>query len=63
MKVWIVECCYPYEGCTVEKVFGTEEEADAYAAAANTERGYTSGGPFQVADWPVSTSASPKGEP
>lgn len=44
VTVYTVERCYDYEGCSLERVFGTREEADAYAA----ER--TSG---SIADWRV----------
>lgn len=30
MKVYIVEECYPYEGCTVLKVFSSREAAEKF---------------------------------
>ena len=58
MKVWIVERCYDYEGCSIEGVFSTEAAANAYAEKCNTEYGYTSNGPHVVGDWDVDEKAA-----
>jgi hypothetical protein len=32
MKVWVVELCFPHEGCSLEGIFSTLEAAEAFSA-------------------------------
>ncbi len=55
MKVFVVECAYPYETSIIEKVFATREAADVYANARSVEYGCDdlSNTPFCVSEFDV----------
>lgn len=61
MKVYVVEQCYPYEGCKILHVFSSLELAEAYCDAKDAEYGYTGSvvdSPFGVTEWDVVDTAS-----
>ena len=39
MKVWILERCYDYEGCTLVGVFSTQAKAEEHKMVMGTQSG------------------------
>lgn len=58
VRVWTVELCYDYEGCTLEQVYGTEAEANA--CVDKLKEGGTSAN-FEVKEWDVSVPLPSEG--
>lgn len=55
MRVFVVEQCYEYEGCTVLKVFSTKEGAEAWVAEEIARRGDADG--YSLGEHPVRWTA------
>lgn len=34
--VWVVQTCYPYDGCVLEGIFSSRDLAEAYIGAAES---------------------------
>ncbi len=56
ITVYSVERCYDYEGCSLERVYGTLAEAEAYVKE-NSYEGMCS--TFSVVDWAVEATPEP----
>lgn len=55
VKVFTVERCYDYEGCSLERVFGTLVEAETYAEAQKREG---TSADMNITEWEVATPVS-----
>lgn len=55
--IYVLEVCYPYEGCSILGVFSSRERAEAHRThLADTERHYAED--LKITDWTLDALAA-----
>lgn len=59
ITVYSVERCYDYEGCSLERVFGSRAEAEAYAEKEKSEG---TSAEMTISEWAVALPSESLGQ-